>query len=120
MGSRRSYTVSTVVGTDRGLSPYKAKVTSAIKRGDAEDIAISSAKLVMESKETGDFFYGGLKLLEFLKKFEPKARKLSAAEVDKTLKKEWSNIKKKEKIRDDRAVDQAVLDAAKEALKDKK
>jgi hypothetical protein len=120
MGSRRSYSVSVVVGRARSLTPHKAQVTEAISRGDARDIAVKSAGLIAKSKETGDFFYGGLKLLEFLKPFESRARKLSAKVIDETLRKEWASIKKREKIRDDPAVDKAVLDAAKEVLQAKK
>lgn len=119
MGSRRSYSVSDVVGRASNLTPQKAQVTDAISRGDAKEIAIKSARLIAKSQQTGDFFYAGLKLLEFIKAFESKARKLSAKEVDETLRKEWASIKKREKVRDDSVIDKAVLDAAKEVLRAK-
>ncbi len=120
MGSRRSYSVSDVVGRARDLTPQKAQVTDAISRGEAREIAVKSARLIAKSQETGDFFYGGLKLLEFIKAFESKARKLTSKEIDETLRKEWASIKKREKVRDDPAVDKAVLDAAKEVLRAKR
>ena len=120
MGSRRSYSASFVVGRASNLNPQKAQVSGAITKGDAKEIAVKSANLIAKSQETGDFFYGGLKLLTFLKRFASYAKRFSESQIDETLKKEWALIKKKEKLRDDAAVDKAVLDAAKETLRIKR
>lgn len=120
MGSRRSFSIADVVGKSRKLSAKRSQLTSEIGKANPEGIASKSAELIASSTETGDFFYYGLKLINFLRKIESQISSLSDIEMDKSLRKEWSSIKRKEGVKDDPVLDKAVIDAAKEALKIKK
>lgn len=120
MGSTRKYDVSAIVGKNRNLTPQKIQVTKAIKSGNEKEIAFQSARLIEKSELSGSYFFYGKKLLGFLKDFKSKSEKLSATEIDKILKQEWSSIKKRDKISDNPVLDNLVLDSAKIALREGK
>jgi hypothetical protein len=120
MGSRRSYSLSAVVGKGTDLSASKGALTKAMKEGDAGKVVASSAELVAKSPLTSDFFYHGLKLLDALNRLAPGAKNLSAEALDKQIRNAWSSVKRVNEIADDKALDQIVIDAAKQALGAKK
>lgn len=117
MGSTRKYDVSAIVGKNRNLTPQKIRVTKAIKSGIEKDIAFQSARLVEKSELSGSYFFYGKKLLGFLEDFKTQSEKISATEIDKILRKEWSIIKRRDKISDNPVLDDLVLDSAKVALR---
>jgi len=116
MGSRRSYTLSAVVGKDRSLVSAKRALTRAIDADDPGAIATASAQLVAKSDRAADFFYYGLKLLDTVGNLAAQAKTLEASELDKQLRIAWARVKREHGVPDDPAVDRVVLDAAKEAL----
>lgn len=120
MGSRRSYSLSAVVGKGTDLSSSKGALTKAIKEGDAERVVASSAELVAKSQLASEFFYHGLKLLDALNRIAPEAKDLSAEALDKEVRVAWAGVKRLHEIADDKALDQIVIDAAKQALGAKK
>jgi hypothetical protein len=117
MGSRRSYTLSAVVGKGSDVSAGKGAVTKAIKAGNTEQLVASSAELVAKSQRTGEFFFYGLKLLDALRRLAPGAGKLTAQELDRQIRVAWADVKRVNKIRDDDALDKIVVDAAKQTLR---
>lgn len=118
MGSRRGYDIPLVVGNDRFLNHAKSEVTKAIDKEDSEAIAIKSAELIARSPNTVDFFYYGLKLLDYLTSHEKSAKDLSNEKVDRALRIEWARIKRRDKIPDNPILDKGVIDSAKRALRD--
>jgi hypothetical protein len=116
VGSRRSYTLSAVVGKGRELASAKGALTRAIDAEDSDAIVAASAHLVAKSERAGDFFYYGLKLLDAVGNLAGAAKSLEAPELDKRLRIAWAQVKREHSVPDDPAVDKVVLDAAKQAL----
>lgn len=114
MGSRRSYDVSSVVGG--GMSSRTGAVRRAIREGDPEKITASTTRLVAKSSKTGDTFSHALKLLGALREISQRSGKMSPQELDKQIRTTWSEIKTRERIPKDKALDRLVLDAARKAL----
>lgn len=120
MGGRRSYSVSAVVGTDPALASEKRAVTRALRTGDPEKIATTSARLVAESERTGSFLFYGMKLLDTVRDLASKSDAISDLELDQQLRTSWAQVKRLNDIESDRALDKIVLDAAKSAVRGKK
>lgn len=114
MGSRRPYDVASVVGS--GMSSRTGAVRRAIGEGDAGKITATTAKLVAKSEKTGNTFAHALKLLGSLREISQKSGQMSPQELDKQIRTTWSEIKAREKIPKDKALDRLVLDAARKAL----
>ncbi len=117
MGSRRSYTLSAVVGKGSDVSAEKGTLTKALKAGNTEQVVSSSAELVAKSQRTGEFFFYGLKLLDALRRLAPAAKSLAPQELDRQIRVAWADVKRLNKIRDDDALDKIVVDAAKQTLR---
>jgi hypothetical protein len=120
MGSRRSYSVSAVVGKGREVASEKAAVTRAIKEADPSDIASATARLIAKSEKTGDFFVHGLKLMSAIRELAQQSAELSPRDLDQKVRTTWAEIKKEKGVPADPALDKAVIDAAKAAIKGRK
>jgi hypothetical protein len=119
MGSRRSYSLSTVVGTSKSLSGSKSALTRAIQDENPDAIAASSAKLIAKSDKASDFFFYGMKLRDALRKTAPTAP-TDPQELDQHVRVLWARVKREHGIPDDRAIDKVVIDSAKAALERRK
>jgi hypothetical protein len=102
------------VGT--GLGPQQGSFTRALGREDPESIAASSAQLVIESDKISDILYLAAKLADFVIKASKTKRPLNQEERIHLARKEWSRIKKKENIKDDPVVTDAIVFAAAKAI----
>src|SRR5260370_38069661 len=107
MGGRRANTLGNIVGT--GLGPQQGSFTRALGREDPESITTSSAKLVVESEKVSDILYLASKLADFVIKESKSKRPLNHEQRVHLARKEWSRIKKKEGIKDDPVVTNAIV-----------
>jgi hypothetical protein len=114
VGGRRARSVSEIVGG--GLSAQEGQLTRAIAEENPQGIAVSSAKLLADSKKTTDIFYYISKLTDFVKSVVESGRDLSYEERETLARKEWSRIKREEKLEDDPIVTRAVISAVAKAI----
>lgn len=114
MGGRRASTLGSIVGT--GLGTQQGSFTRALGREDPDSITASSAKLVVESEKISDILYLASKLADFVVKASKTKRTLNHEERVHLARKEWSRIKRKEGIKDDPVVTDAIVFAAAKAI----
>lgn len=118
MGGRRASSLGKIVGT--GLAPQQGSFSQAIKSEDPESITTSSAKLVAESEKISDILYLASKIADFVVKQAKSKKDLNHEERVQLARREWSRIKKKEGIKDDPVVTDAIVFAAAKAIKGRK
>jgi len=114
MGGRRARSLVEIVGT--GLSRQKEKFEQAIASGDPQAVTTSSAQLMASSKRAANIIYYVSKLADFVRKIVEKGDDLSREERESLARKEWSRIKRKENIKNDPIVTEAVVRATAKAL----
>jgi cobalamin-dependent methionine synthase I len=114
MGGRRASTLGNIVGG--GLGPQLGSFTRAVGREDPESITATSAKLVVDSKKISDILYLASKLADFVVKASKSKQPLNHEQRVQLARKEWSRIKKKEGIKDDPVVTDAIVFAAAKAI----
>lgn len=110
MGGRRASSLGNIVGT--GLSAQQGKFTHAIGQKDPEDITTRSAQLVVESDKISDILYYASKLADFIVKEAKSKRELNHEQRIQLARREWSRIKKKEGLKDDPVITDAIVFAA--------
>jgi hypothetical protein len=98
------------------MSSRTGAVRRAISEGDAGKITATTTQLIAQSSKTGDTFSHALKLLGALREIAQESGQKSPQELDKQIRTTWSEIKAREKIPKDKALDRLVLDAARKAL----
>ena len=118
MGGRRARSVAEIAGT--GLQGEKAQFTRALKRKDPEAVAIGSAKLVAKSPKATEILFYASKLADFVRGQVERGESLSYSERERLARKEWSRIKRKEKIPDDPITTRAIVSAAAKAISRKR
>lgn len=114
MGGRRARSLLEVVGT--GSSRQKERFEEAITSQDPQAVAVSSARLLASSKRAANIIYYASKLSDFIRTIVESDKDLSYSERVGLARKEWSRIKKKEHIKDDPIVTQAVIRATAKAI----
>jgi hypothetical protein len=114
MGGRRAKSLSQIVG--EGLGRQQASFMRAVGENDPEGIATSSAELAAESGRITDILYYASKLADFVIKEAESAQDLNHDERLKLVRREWSRIKKKENIKDDPVITDAIVFAAAKAI----
>lgn len=114
MGGRRARSLTEILGA--GLGSQQASFTRSVARNDPENIAVSSAKLVAESEKISNILYYASKLSDFILKEAKSKQDLSYGERERLARKEWSRIKREEKINDDPVVTDAIVSAVVRAL----
>ncbi len=114
MGGRRARNVSEIVG--EGLRVEKGQFTRALKSKDPEAIAQGSARLLAKSSKTTEILYYATKLADFVRKQVKEGKALTHAERESLVRKEWSRIKKAEKLPDDAIATPAIVAAATKAI----
>lgn len=114
MGGRRGVSVAEIVG--RGLDAQEEDLTQALDRKDPNAVAVSSAKLVAQGPKAGDIVYYASKLAAFVEAVVKSGEKLSYQDREKLARREWSRIKKAERLPDDAFVTRAIVIAATKAI----
>lgn len=114
MGGRRASSLGNIVGS--GLGPQEGSFTRALGREDPAGITASSAKLVAESDKISDILFYASKIADFVVKEAKSRRELNHEERIQLARREWSRIKKKEGIKDDPVVTDAIVFAAAKTL----
>ncbi|MCJ7504741.1 MAG: hypothetical protein MUP80_17030 [Acidobacteriia bacterium] len=114
MGGRRGRSLAEIVGT--GLSRQKEQFEEAIASRDPYEVAVSSARLLARSKRAVNILYYASKLSDFIREVVESGKDLTYAERQGLARSEWSRIKKKEDIKDDPIVTQAVIRATAKAI----
>lgn len=117
MGGRRSYKVKHVVGTSRSIISEKRKLTSALKKKDPKEIAVSSAKLIAKSELSLKNLAMVTKLADFIGTSVAKKEFLSYKERRKLASEAWTKIKKAEKIETTPEVDKIIVTSATKAIR---
>jgi len=114
MGGRRAKSLSEIVG--EGLGSQQAGFMRAVGKSDPESIATSSVELAAESDRITDILQYASKLTDFVVKEAKSSQDLNHDERLKLVRREWSRIKKKENIKDDRVITDIIVAAAVKAL----
>jgi hypothetical protein len=114
MGGRRASSVGEIVGI--GLSAQKGQFKKALASEDPEAIARASAKLIAQSERVGDILFYASKLEGFVRKHLESGEQLSYEQRMALARREWSRIKREEKIPDDPIITTAVVTAAAKAI----
>lgn len=120
MGGRRAADLTSLVGKARTLSAAKRNLTRAVSQKDPAAIADASARLMATSSVGLQAVRYGLKLSPYISEERALLSKMSAMERNEAIRKEWSSIKKRERIRTPPEVDSAVVSAAAAACKNRR
>ncbi len=114
MGGRRARSLSDIVGT--GLSAQRASFARALSQENPEGVATSSAKLVAKSGRMAEIIYYAAKLSDFVKKATESGRDLNYEQRIELTRKEWSRVKKEQKLADDPVVTNAIVSSVARAI----
>jgi hypothetical protein len=114
VGGRRARSVIEIVGS--GLSAQKGQFTKAISEENPQAVAVSSARLLANSKKTADILYYASKLAGFVKDVVESGRDLPFEQRVALARREWSRIKKEENLEDDPIATAAIVSAAAKAI----
>jgi hypothetical protein len=114
VGGRRARSLREIVGT--GVAAQSRQFNKAISEENPEAVAVSSAKLLASSKKTVDIIYYVSQLADFVKKVVESGRDLPYEERVALARREWSRIKKEEKLDDDPIITNAIVSAAAKAI----
>jgi hypothetical protein len=114
VGGRRARSLREIVGA--GVGAQSRQFSKAISEGNPEAVAVSSAKLLANSKKTVDIIYYVSQLAGFVKKIVESGRDLPYEERVALARQEWSRIKKQENLDDDPIVTNAIVSAAAKAI----
>jgi hypothetical protein len=114
MGGRRARSLSEIVGT--GLSAQRANFTRALGEENPEAVATSSAKLLAGSGKMAQIIYYTAKLSEVVRKAVEAGKDLSYEQREELARREWSRVKKEERVLDDPIVTKAIVSSVAKAI----
>ncbi len=114
MGGRRARSISEIVGS--GLSSQRASFTRALTQEDPEAVASSSARLLAGSGKMAQIIYYTAKLSQFVREAVQSGKDLNYEQRMELARKEWSRVKKEQKLSDDPIVTNAIVSSVAKAI----
>lgn len=120
MGGRRPSDLNQVVGKSKKIRKDKRQLTLAIASKKPEKIASSSTKLISESDLSIKTLVMTTKLLGFVSNEVKKDRQLNYDQRKDLASKEWSKIKKREKLDTSAAIDNIFVTSTAKAIRRRK
>lgn len=98
------------------MSSQLRSFTRAVGKKDPEGIAASSARLAAESDKISDILYYTSKLSDFVIREAKSRQGLDYEERIQLARREWSRLKKKEGLKDDPVITNAIVSAVAKAI----
>jgi len=120
MGGRRTYSVRDVLKDETNVIAKRGSLTRSFKKKDIDGITRGSVGLVSEYRDIVKIFKYSEKLLSTIReKYSPSELKI-LKEINKKVRLDWAEKKRKESLDSNRIIDAAVVDSVSRVLREKK
>lgn len=120
MGGRRSYSIKDVLGKSASVVAKETSLINSFKKKDVDGITRGSISLVSDYRDIAKIIkYSEILLVEIKDKYRLDELRV-LKEINKIVRIDWAEKKRKGNLASNRIIDAAVIDSVSRVLKEKK